>query len=237
MRILIVTATDLEMAPLTAKLRPVHRNALTGFLHMSEPGPRVKSYAHAGHVVDVLTTGVGMVATAVWCSHLLGRERYDLGLNMGVCGTFDRSIAPGTVVHVVTDRIAELGAEDGDAFLTVQELQLLGDDEFPFTHGRLVNAAPPANAAVSGLRPVDGITVNTAHGNEESIARVSQRFAPHVESMEGAAFMYVCLAHRLPFAQVRVVSNVVEKRNRAAWKMAEAVDALSDVALRILEQA
>jgi len=29
----------------------------------------------------------------------------------------------------------------------------------------------------------------------------------------------------------------VEKRNRAAWKLAEAVDALNDVALRVIEDA
>ena len=40
--------------------------------------------------------------------------------------------------------------------------------------------------------------------------------------MEGAAFMYACLVQGLPFAQVRAVSNVVERRNRGAWKMAEA---------------
>ena len=33
--------------------------------------------------------------------------------------------------------------------------------------------------------------------------------------MEGAAFMYVCLMHQVPFAQIRAVSNVVERRNRA----------------------
>ena len=39
-----------------------------------------------------------------------------------MCGSFDRALEPGTVVHVGSDRIAELGAEDDDAFLTIQEL-------------------------------------------------------------------------------------------------------------------
>jgi futalosine hydrolase len=54
--------------------------------------------------------------------------------------------------------------------------------------------------------------------------------------MEGAAFMYACLVSRVRFAQVRAVSNMVERRNRAAWKLAEAVDALNAVALRVLEE-
>ncbi len=178
-----------------------------------------------------------MVATAAWCSRVLTADRYDAALNVGVCGSFDPLLAPGDVVHVVADRIAELGAEDGEAFLTIQQLQLLGEDEFPFRGGRLVNGAPPSNGVLKGLPAVEGITVNTAHGHEATIARVVERFRPQVESLEGAAFMYACLIHGLPFAQVRAVSNVVERRNRGAWQMADAVRHLGDAVLGILDQA
>src|SRR4051812_40824560 len=157
-----------------------------------------------------------MVATGVWCSRTLVDGEYDVALNMGVCGTFDRSLPLGTVVHVVSDRLPELGAEDGEQWLSVQELGLLGDNEFPFRAGELVNAAPPANAALLALPEVAGITVNTVHGDDRSIARLLDRYSARVESMEGAAFMYACLVHGIPFAQVRAVSNVVERRNRAA---------------------
>ena len=195
------------------------------------------SYAGHGHDVDVLVTGVGMVATATWCSRALARERYDLALNLGVCGSFDRALPLGAVVHVVTDRLAELGAEDGEAFLTVQQLQLLGENDPPFVDGRLVNHTPPAMATLKGLRAVDGVTVSTVHGREESIARVTERFSPQVESMEGAAFMYACLVHGLPFAQVRAISNLVERRNRDAWRLTEAIGNLSATALRMLGEA
>jgi futalosine hydrolase len=175
-----------------------------------------------------------MVATAAHCSRALTTSRYDLALNLGVCGSFDPALAPGAVVHVTTDRLAELGAEDDDRFLTIHELQLLGENEFPFERGALVNRHPPADPAIAALPAVSAITVNTAHGNDASIARVVRRFSPQVESMEGAAFMYACLIHRVPFAQVRAVSNVVEKRNRAAWKMPEAIEALSDIGLKIV---
>jgi futalosine hydrolase len=201
MRILIVAATAMEVAP---------------------------SYTLANHAVDVLVTGVGMVATSVWCSRAMARTRYDVAFNFGVCGSFDPAIGPGTVVHVVADRIAELGAEDDDGFLTVEELHLPGVSQF-------LNATPPASAALSRLPAVSGITVNTVHGNDRSIASVVERFKPQVESMEGAAFMSACLLHDVAFAQVRAVSNRVEKRNRPAWKMKEAIDNLGVAALGILE--
>jgi futalosine hydrolase len=177
-----------------------------------------------------------MVATAAWCSRVLAGGGYDVALNAGVCGSFDRTIAPGAVVHVVADRLAELGAEDADRFLTIQDMRLLGEDEFPFQGGLLVNGAPPQGATLAGLPTVTGLTVNTVHGHEPSIAAVVERFAPQVESMEGAAFMYACRIHDVPFAQIRAVSNIVERRNRAAWKMPEAVDALCRTLQRIVDE-
>jgi futalosine hydrolase len=55
--------------------------------------------------------------------------------------------------------------------------------------------------------------------------------------MEGAAFMYACLIHQIPFAEVRAVSNVVEKRNRASWKLREAIDNLNTTAQQIVDRA
>jgi futalosine hydrolase len=187
--------------------------------------------------VTALVTGVGMVATAVRCTQAMSSSRYDLALNVGVCGAFRPDHPPGTVVHVIADRLPELGAQDGDAFLTIHELNLLGEDEFPFRGGLLVNPAPPMIPSLTALPQVRGITVNTVHGNADAIGRVVQRFNPDVESMEGAAFMYACLLQGVPFAQVRAVSNIVERRNRDAWRIGEAIQALAKVTGEIIGQA
>jgi futalosine hydrolase len=194
-------------------------------------------YRFGDHEVEVMTTGVGMVATAAWCSRAFAAEHYDLALNFGVCGSFDPSITPGAVVHVTADRISELGAEDGDDFLTIHQLQLVGENEFPFEDGLLVNTTPPPLPPLAALRQVTGITVNTVHGSDRTIAAVRDRYRPDVESMEGAAFMYASLIAGVPFAQVRAVSNVVERRNRSAWKLDQAIRALGVDAVRLLESA
>jgi futalosine hydrolase len=200
----------------------------------AELGP-CQARVQAARGIDVLVTGVGMVATAAHCAKALAGRQYDLALNLGVCGSFDPQLEPGTVVHVISDAMPELGAEDGDDFLSLHQLQLLRDDDFPFRGGKLVNDHPPALPALDALPRVAGITVNTVHGNERSIAAVSRRCQPQVESMEGAAFMYACLLDGVPFAQIRAVSNVVERRNRSAWRLSEAIDNLSAVTLDILQ--
>src|SRR5262249_3588911 len=99
------------------------------------------------------------------------------------------------------------------------------------------NMTPPVNPEIAALPVVRGITVNTVHGRETSIADVVARCAPQVESMEGAAFMYAASISGVPFAQIRAVSNLVERRNRDAWKMQEAIHNLGNAALQILAQA
>jgi futalosine hydrolase len=217
MRILLVAATELEVTPLLSALGDA----------ATRPGSAPR-YSCAGHDVEVLITGIGMVATAAHVSRALSTASYDLAFNVGVCGAFDPALQPGTVVHVVSERLVEMGAEDGETFLTPDELNLACATELA--------AFPPTSAALARLPPVTGITVNTVHGNERSIAAVTKRFDPQVESMEGAAFMYACMMHGpMPYAEVRAVSNLVAKRNRAAWKLREASDNLGTTVMRILE--
>ena len=205
MKILVVAATELEI-------------------------PRLLGGAHGRNQVDVLITGVGMVATAAQCARALTRTSYDVALNFGVCGSFDQELLPGTVVHVIEDRIAELGAEDGAHFLPIEKMGL-GQTSV------VTNAAPPPLEALRDLPRVRAITVNTVHGSEASIAEIRERCTPDVESMEGAAFAYACSISHVPYAQVRAVSNVVERRNREAWRMDLAIRHLNDVATRLVDQA
>ena len=223
MRILVVAATDPEVSALVRKLGRVRQQR-----------ERLAEYVCADRAVHVLITGVGMVATAAWCSRELSESRYDLALDVGLCGSFDRGLVPGTVVHVVSDCLPELGAEDGDRFVSLEELGLEDRLDARFSCAELRNPAPPKNGVLERLPKAKGITVNTVHGHERSIAAVVERLHPQVESMEGAAFMYACLMHGVPFAQIRAVSNVVERRNRGAWKVQEAIDALGETAFEVV---
>ena len=226
MRILVVAATRAEIAPLVAGLR-------------QRPGDdsHIHRYTRGAHEVDVLATGVGMVATAARCSRALASGNYDVAFNFGICGSFDPALPPASVVHVVTERLPELGAEDGDAFLTAEELNLVGANRVSLRRRtyRQRGAARQRSPRPSAVR-------ERHHGQHRSRQRAHHRrdrarCAPQVESMEGAAFMYSCLIRHLPCAEVRAVSNVVERRNRGAWKVQEAIAALGDTALAILDQA
>jgi futalosine hydrolase len=212
MRILVVAATDGELVSLVTT--PLGR----------------------GHRVDRVVTGVGMVATAIHVSRALALDAYDVALNVGVCGAFDRSLAVGAVVHVTSDRLAELGVEDDDKFLPADVMGLVANGDVTFGATETAASAFPASPTLDSLPKVSGITVNTVHGNDASIAAVMGRWHPQVESMEGAAFMAACRAFGVPYAQIRAISNYVERRNREAWKMADAIQALGRTTTAILNE-
>ena len=167
--------------------------------------------------LDTLITGVGMVATALALGERLAGNHYDLLLNVGVAGSFDRSIPLGEVVWVVQDTFSELGVEDGDR-LIVSGTAGLTSCTFRSQY---------RHQAVSSLRECKGITVNTVHGDERTIDTVVERLAPDTESMEGAAVFQAAQHFGIPVLQVRAISNHVERRNKSNWQLARAIENLN----------
>ncbi len=163
-----------------------------------------------------------MVATAYSLTKKLQQQQYDLVLQVGVCGSFDQGIPLGTVVYVSSDRYGDLGAEDHDKYLDIFDMGLMEKDVAPHTGGCLVNPLLPGNYKID-LPHVSGLTVNTVSGNQQTIARRAAQYDCTVESMEGAAFHYVCLQEGVAFAQVRSISNYVTPRDKTQWRMKDAI--------------
>ncbi len=164
------------------------------------------------HLIDLAVTGVGSTLTAF------------------------RLLQNGTVVNVIEERFADLGAEDGENFLDAFELGLLEPDTFPFMNGSLLNKSTVKSDTLDSLPRVTGITVNKVHGNEKSITSINSKYHPRVESMEGAALFYCCLMESVPFLELRCVSNTVEKRDRSKWNIPLAVEKLNQTAMKIISE-
>jgi futalosine hydrolase len=172
-----------------------------------------------------------MVATAFALGKHLANNQYDLAINLGIAGSFDREIALGEVVEISKDTIAELGAEDDNYFLPIEKLGFGEGTYYPSS--KLENLYNLFNNF--NLKQTTAITVNTVHGNNASIQKITDRLNPQIESMEGAAFFYACKQFNVPCIQIRAVSNYVEKRNRDAWKIGLAIKNLNTFAMELVE--
>lgn len=218
MKILIVSATHFEIA------------SLLNFLGIALPttGMNNANMDFENKEIEVLITGVGMVNTALMLGRYLNLT-YDLVINAGVCGAFDRDLELGEVVNVTEDILSELGAEDGPAFMTYDQLNLPG--EYIFSQSKITSYP-----LIDVLKKVKGITVNTVHGNEGSIEKVKKIFNPNVESMEGAAFFAACSAMKANYIQIRAVSNYVEKRDKSKWKMPLAIENINTFLINFINE-
>lgn len=222
MKILVTAATEAEIA-LSIK-------------HITTAGVQVETnvFAYLGHTVNIAVTGVGMVATTYNLTRILASKQYDLVIQAGIAGTFDRDMPLGKVVVVRKDRFADLGAEDGEDFIDIFDLGLDNEDAPPYTHKWLINPYLDEYDIQSGV--ADAITVNTVTGSHVSAERLQRLYPGMLESMEGAAFHYVCLCEKVKFLQVRAVSNYIEKRNRDAWQMEPAINNLNEFLVKYLTE-
>jgi len=216
MKILIVAATEFEVGGLRPEVEGGSQNTKFEIEH-----PKF----------EILITGVGMVATAFALGRHLAVNQYDLVVNLGIAGSFDRSIGLGEVLEITEDTFAEFGAENDTEFLPIAQMGFGEATYQPTTKlADLYNLFNNFN-----LKKATAITVNTVHGNEESIKKVADRLNPQLESMEGAAFFYACRQLNVPCLQIRAVSNYVEKRNRANWNIGLAIKNLNTFAVEFLK--
>ena len=211
MRVLLVAATEFEVLSLKSEVLSRKSDS------------RLKTQD-----LELLTTGVGMVATAFALGRHLALNKYELAINLGIAGSFDRNITLGEVVEIVEDSLSELGAEDGEEFLTIESMGF-GESVFHST-------TSPSDYGNFDLKKCTAITVSTVHGHDASIKKLTARLQPQLESMEGAAFFYACKQAGIPCLQIRAVSNYVEKRNRDAWQIGLAIKNLNSFALDLLKE-
>jgi futalosine hydrolase len=225
MKILIVSATLFEVKLLVEKEE------------LSEIIPNRLSHFNRGQLqVDLLTTGIGMVPAAFHLGKQIQETPYDFALNVGICGAYNHEVPLGSVLHVVEEQLPEAGVDENGIVRSLFELGLMSDDEYPFQHGKLVNEGVAGLKAIDRLKRVIGNTVNTMLTDQVSIDKLTSLFPADVESMEGAAFLFGCLAERIPCAQIRAVSNYVGERDKKRWEIRKAINNLDSKLTEILEE-
>lgn len=183
--------------------------------------------------LEIGITGVGMVSTAIELTRRLSGQKYDWVIQAGIAGTFSEDIHIGSVVEVRSDCFPELGAASPDGFLTIESL---GFTTFSAGEHQFYNSFPNPFPSVAGFRGVRGVTVNTVSGTQEGIKQMKQKWDPEVESMETAAFFQTCWAMGVSFTAFRAISNRVEPRNTANWRIHEATKALAPELARAIIQ-
>jgi len=183
--------------------------------------------------IDVLITGIGLTATTYRLLKQLQLKRPAIVIQAGVAGCFDRTIPLGTVVVVKKETIADQSVIELKKLKTLFDLQLIPHDQFPFKKGWLENN----NEALkkSKLKKVNAISVNEITTSKQRVRFYEDSFGPTIESMEGAALHYTCLMEKIPFLQLRSISNYIAERNKTKWDMRTSIVNLNNELIHLIE--
>ena len=183
--------------------------------------------------VDILISGIGLVASTYHLTKQLGLKNYGLVIQPGVAGCFDPGIDLGQVVAVKQDAIADQSVVELEKLKTLFDLKLVPQDQLPYQKGWLINPNKEILKR-SKLKLVKGISVNQISTSKQMIKFYRDVFDPVTESMEGAALHYVCLLENIPFLQIRSISNYIGERNKKKWNMMDSISNLNESLIRII---
>ncbi len=222
MRILFVGATCFELYQFFENLKQVEGNERF-----------VSRYQWYDLEIDLIISGVGMTFTTYHLTRALARNKYDLVINAGIAGSFRDELAIGSVVNVTREEICDLGIELPEGAISLFEAGFMEPNEFPFQDGKLIN---PHKFSGMDLPSVSAVSGNLSHGNPDSIAKIVATYDPDIESMEGGALFYVCLQEKVPFLEIRAISNYVELRDTTKWDIPLAIENLTDELYRFLRK-
>lgn len=174
--------------------------------------------------------GFGPVAAAARASHLLADSDADVVLLAGIAGAYDaeRIVPMGSAVWCDEVTLEGVGAGEGDAFLSVDQLgfPLLEVDENVAIGSTLpARTLHEADSEGNGnATRIGALTVCAASGDAAHAAR-RKHLHPHatIEEMEGFGVALAARLFGVEFAMVRGVSNVAGDRHVATWKIDEAL--------------
>lgn len=185
-----------------------------------------QNYECNDHEIDVLISGVGAISTTYLLTYNINNMRPDYLIQAGICGSFTTDHAPGDVVFVSEETTGDLGVEENNDFKDVFDMNLQETATGPYTGKWLVN--PYCDDWNEYDLPfVKGVTINEITTQPQRIEQLKKKYFADIETMEGAAFHYTALMERIPFMQVRAVSNYVGERDKSKWKMKEAIEELN----------
>jgi futalosine hydrolase len=180
--------------------------------------------------------GFGPIASAARAAALISRYRPSRVLLVGIAGSFDVDEHPiGSACRFDQVACDGVGVGTGQDFRGGQSLgwdQFSGGD----AHPRVTDVIPLVSTFIAEV-PCQGtlLTCCAASANDQHANQRRGRYPDAVaEDMEGFGVAMACTLAGVPLQIVRGISNRVGDRDPTNWRVEDALDAASDLAMKIL---
>ncbi len=217
MKTLICTATSLELGGIFPSISP------------SEIETAGSSFEKKG--ISFLVTGIGVLNSYASLAQFHLNTPVDRILQIGIAGAYtgarEEVKVLGTPVIIEKEIMADLGAEDSDSFLSLNDLDL-GELEY-YESENLTIFDDLFGNSLKTIPVVTGATVNTATGKEATGIIRAEKYGVEVESMEGAGALKFGEDFGIPVLQIRSISNIATTRDRESWDIIGAIKSLRNL--------
>ncbi len=183
--------------------------------------------------VDVLITGIGLAACTYSITKQIHYKKPGIVIQAGLGGSFKKQFPLGSVVAIKQELIGDQVVTEAGKWITLFDLGLIKENQFPFTGGWLINKNDVLKKIK--LKKVKGITTNEITTSQDKIQFYKDTFDPVIESLEGAALHYICLMEKMKFLQIRSISNYIGERNKNNWEIKKSINNLNKELIKILK--
>jgi futalosine hydrolase len=201
----------------------------------------------AGREILMVEGGIGAVNTAHALTCALQALQPALVLQAGVGGAYPGTgLGIGDIALASEENYGDLGVRTPAGW---QSAELIGipilQQEEPFFNHFPLDPQQVARArqilldnSWEGGRPAlrsgPFVTVQECSGLASLGEERAARFAGLCENMEGAAAAHLCRLYRVPFLEVRGISNLVEDRRQEGWDLPLASRRAQQAVLRLI---
>lgn len=204
-----------------------------------------------GCSLHYMVSGMGKVNAAHAATLMINKYAPSLIINFGIGGAYPSS---GLAVGDAAIATKELYVDEGIWLDTgLQPIEAIGIplvqtgrrsyySEFPLvnrhTKKLLGRRHLKSLERLFGMNIMAGpfATVSACTGTAKRAAEIEGRFGVICENMEGAAIAQISALYGIPLIEVRGISNIVEKRNRASWDIPAAAEHCQQVVMGLLQE-
>ncbi|MBI4849833.1 MAG: futalosine hydrolase [Nitrospirae bacterium] len=201
----------------------------------------------SGRDILLLNTGIGKVNAAHSATCVIENFPVSQIINIGVGGAY-----PGSGLNTGDLAIASKEIFGDEGVITSGGWKDMTEIGIPVVHigkKKYFNEFPLNNAFAKkvfklvtrhlSLVTKSGIfvTVSSTTGTRKRAAELEKRFKAVCENMEGAAIAQVCAIYKIPFLEIRGISNMVAERDKRKWDLKLASENCQEAVLEVIKNA
>jgi futalosine hydrolase len=173
--------------------------------------------------------GIGKVNSAITLTAVLENFSVSTVINVGVGGAYPGSgLMTGDIATASQEIYGDEGVIDSRGWHSLKKIgiPLLQEgrkqyfNEYPVTPLPLPLRNKRSEIEIAAkIKSGIFVTVSSCSGSMKRAKELEKRFNAICENMEGAALAHVCALYKIPFHEIRGISNIVGVRDKRKWNL------------------